>query len=180
MSVNHQFIEFSEQVVKRYVKVGIGGLAGWRLNPRNAVNSNERIDWLLQTPEKSVTYHPYTDEQATQVVQTSFSYEDEVLELYSEREVIAFERMNRLLIENGLLVEFSEKAPEVDRTNALSDTELQRIARMKTTANFQQRVTAITSVNTLQALLDAIEQVEDVKYSHVKFVKARINELNKR
>ncbi len=180
MSVNHQFVEFSDQVKKRYVKAGLGGLSGWRLNPRDGVNTNNRIDFLLVTPESSLEYTPYTEDKNTQIRQVGFSYEDEVLELYSEREVQAFQRMNRLLIENGLLVEYSAEAPEVRQNNAVTEAEMNRIARMKTAAHFNKRISEITSVQVLNSILRIMEELDDVKNGQLKAIRARINELNTR
>ena len=59
-SVNNQFLEFSDQVVKRYTKTRLLPITGYRLNPRNAVNPNERIDFILATPEDNVEYFEYT------------------------------------------------------------------------------------------------------------------------
>jgi hypothetical protein len=176
-SMNHQFLEFSDQVLKRYVKVGIEALTGYRLNPRNAVNPNERIDFLLATPEENVQYTPYNDGEPTKVKQVKFSYEDEVLELYTAMEVKSFERMNRLLIENGLLVEYSEQAPEVDKVNVISDTELNRLARTKTLALFKDKVNKLTSIHTLNSLLDLMDNIDTVTNAQMKAVRERINEL---
>jgi hypothetical protein len=177
-SENHQYIEFSDQVLKRYVKTRLEPITGFRLNPRNSVNPNERISFLLATPEDNVQYTPYGDGNQTQLKQTAFTYEDEVLELYTETEVRAFERMNRLLIENGLLAEYSDTSPEVDKTNAISDAELRKIALTKTTALFQEKVSKITSVHILNALLDLMETLDNINYTHIKLVRSRLNELN--
>jgi hypothetical protein len=177
-SRNHQYMQFSDQVKRRYVKTRIEPITGWRLNPENAVNPNERIDFLLATPDSNVNVTPYGEGQATKVEQTGFTYEAEVLELYSDNEIRSFERMNRLLIENGLLVEYSETAPEVDRVNALSDIEIRKIARLKTKDAFTRRVAGITSTHTLNTLLEAVEDA-DAPMSYAKIIKERVNELNK-
>ena len=178
-SMNHQFLEFSDQVLKRYVKSGIEALTGYRLNPRNAVNPNERIDFLLATPEENVQFTPYGDGEPTKVKQVNFSYEDEVLELYTAMEVKSFERMNRLLIENGLLIEYSDQAPEVEKTNVLSDAEMNRLARTKTFAIFKEKVNKLTSVHTLNSLLELMDTIDTVTNSQMKTVRERIHELQK-
>lgn len=179
-SVNHQFLQFSDNVVKRYVKTTISPITGYRLNPANAQNPNERLDFLLATPESSLQITPYGEGENTKHKQIGISYEDEVLELYSDLEVRSFERMNRLLLHNNILVEYQGTQPEIDTRNMLSDIDMRRIATTKTTAVFKTKVDDITSVHTLTTILALMEDLEDVKYTHVKYIKAKINELNSR
>lgn len=179
-SMNHQFLEFSDQVVKRYTKARLQPITGWRLNPRNSTNPNERIGFLLATPEENVEITPYDNTgnaEPTQVRQVKFTYDDEVLELYTELEVRSFERMNRLLLENGLLVEYSEDSPAVNKVNTLSDAELRRIAKTKSFPAFKLRVYEITSVFTLESLLDVMDTIDTVTNAQMKAVRERINEL---
>ena len=180
-SLNHQFLEFSDQVIKRYTKARLQPLTGLRLNPRNAVNPNERLEFLLATPEQNVEYIPYDQDgsgEPTKVKQIKFTYEDEVLELYTEMEVKSFERMNRLLIENGLLVEYSEHSPAVNRVNTLNDVELRKIAKLKMLNTFKSRVADLTSIVTLESLLEVLETVDTATLSQVRVVKERLDELN--
>lgn len=178
-SVNHQFVEFGDQVVARYVKTRLEPLMGFRLNPRNAINPNDRIDFLLATPEDNVQFTPYSDGQPTVVTATRLTYADEVLELYSDVEVRAFERMNRLLIENGLLIPYHSTAPDVDTTNSLNDSELRALAKIKTLDVFKARVQSLTSIHTLQALLTVMDSIESVTNAQMKVVKQHIHELNR-
>lgn len=181
-SSNHQFLEFSDRVLKRYVKARLEPLTGWRLNPRNAVNPNERLEFLLATPEDNIDITPYDatgNAEPTKLKQVKLTYEDEVLELYTDLEVRSFERMNRLLIENGLLIEYNEKEPEINKTNTLSDKELQRIARMKTLSAFSARVAELTSITTLESLLAIMDTVDTVTNAQMKVVREKINELNR-
>ncbi len=182
-SINHQFLEFSDQVVKRYTKARLQPLTGWRLNPRNSVNPNERIEFLLATPVDNVQFTPYDQDgsgEPTKVKQTKFTYEDEVLELYTDNEVRSFERMNRLLIENGLLVEYSDTASAVNKVNTLSDVELRKIAKMKLISAFKARIAELTSVYTLESLLEVMDTIDTVTMAQVKAVKERINEIKSR
>lgn len=176
-SMNHQFIQFNGEAVKRYTKTRLQPITGWRLNPENAVNPNERIEFLLATPEDNLEFTPYGDGENTKIRQVKFSYEDEVLELYTEQEAKSFERMNRLLIQNGLLVEYSETMPAIDTTNILSDAEMQKLARMKTLLSFKARIAGITSVYTLEKLLEVMDTVDTVTNAQMKAVKERINEF---
>lgn len=179
-SVNHQFMEFSDQVVKRYTKARLQPLTGWRLNPRNAVNPNERIEFLLATPESNVQFTPYDqdgDSEPTKVKQIKFTYEDEVLELYTANEVRSFERMNRLLVENGLLIEYSETQSPVNKVNTLSDVELRKIAKLKMLTTFKSRIVELTSIYTLETLLEVMDSIDTVTMAQVKAVKERINAI---
>lgn len=178
--MNHQFLEFSDQVVKRYTKLHLQPLTGWRLNPRNSVNPNERIEFLLATPEENVHFTPYDQDgngEPTKVKQIKFTYEDEVLELYTEIEVRSFERMNRLLIENGLLVEYNDVASPINKANTLSDAELRKIAKLKLISAFKTRIADISSVYTLESLLEIMDTIDTVNMAQVRAVKERINEL---
>lgn len=176
-SVNHQFMEFSDQVIKRYTKARLQPLTGWRLNPRNTVNPNERLEFLLATPEQNVEFTAYGEGEPTKAKQVIFTYEDEVLELYTEIEVRSFERMNRLLIENGLLVEYNDTASAVNTANTLSDAELRKIAKLKLISAFKLRVSDLTSVYTLESLMNIMETIDTVTVAQMKAVKERINEL---
>lgn len=179
-SENHQYLEFNDQVKKRYVRTVLQPITGYRLNPRNNVNPNERIAFVLATPDDNVEIIPYEEGIPTQVKQTKFSYEDEVLELYTDLEVRSFERMNKLLIENGILVPYNEQAPQIDITNLLTKEEILKIVKMRQTPTFKARVDQITSINTLKSLLSELEKDEDVKYTHIKYVTEKINEFNRR
>jgi len=179
-SENHQFMEFADQVKARYIKNGIQALTGYRLNPRNAVSPNERIHFLLTTPEENVEITPYDEGEPTKVRQVRFSYEDEVLELYTDIEVRSFERMNKLLIENGLLIPYDASAPDLNKSSVLNNTETAQLVKLKTTTLFKEKIDNIKSVYTLESILRALEEYEDAKYTHIKYVKSKINELNSR
>lgn len=176
-SINHQFMQFNGEAIKRYAKSRLQPITGWRLNPENAVNPNERIEFLLATPEDNLDFTPYGDGEPTKIKQHKFTYEDEVLELYTEQEARSFERMNRLLIQNGLLIEYSETMPEIDKSNTLSDIELNKLAKIKTLLAFKTRIAELTSVYTLEKLLDVMDAIDTVTNAQVKAVKERLNEL---
>ncbi len=176
-SVNHQFLEFSDSVVKRYTKARLQPLTGYRLNPRNAVNPNERLEFLLATPEDNVEYIAYSEGKPTSVKQVQFTYDEEVLELYSELEVRSFERMNKLLIENGFLIEYTENTPAINTVNTLSDVELRKIAKLKMITAFTARVQELTSVYTLESLLQVMDTMDTVTNAQTRIVKDRISEL---
>jgi len=178
-SVNHQFPEFSDRVIARYVKTVMTPISGYRLNPRNGVNPNERIEFLLTTDESDIEVIPYDDGQDTKHKQVRFSYDNEVLELYSDLEVRSFERMNRLLIENGILVPYSESAPEIDKTNLLTPREIKTLIK-STPDILKEKLSVITSLQILEKILTEMENNDTTTMAQLKIVKARLNELNKR
>jgi len=177
-SINHQFVEFSTQTVKRYTKTRIEPITCYRLNTRNGQNPNERIEVLLATPEENIEFTPYTTEKTTQLKQTKFTYADEVIELYSETEAVSFVRMNRLLLENGLIREYTGIEPELNMTNVLSDIDVNTIARITSEDVLSERLRDITSIDVLTSILEIMDSLPDTKNSNMKLIRGRINELN--
>lgn len=172
-SRNHQYVELSEQVVKRYVRTTLEPLTGYRTDP---LNPNVRVDWLLATPDRNYTYIPYTPEHTTQVRQDAFTYEDEVLELYSAAEVRVFQQLNKGLIEGGKLKEYTDVAPELDTSNALSDIQVVKIASIRQLPALKKELAGITSPQTL-ARVKATAEALDRPTSIVNAVQARIEEI---
>jgi len=179
-SINHQFLEFNQQVVKRYVRTTIYPIGGLRLNPRS--DKFDVIEFLLATPEDNYSYTPNVDPQggaviSTDVKQVKFDYADEVLELYTTEEVGLFQRLNRELLVDGALVEYDDTAPEIDLVNTLSDGDIKRLVRLKTKSTFESKIKEITSIRTLKLVMAALEDT-DAPMSYAKIVKERENELN--
>jgi hypothetical protein len=172
-SKNHQYVELSEQVVKRYVRTTLEPITGQRTDP---LNPTIRVDWLLATPDKNYTYIPYTPEHTTQVRQDAFTYEDEVLELYSPAEVRVFQQLNRSLIEAGKLKEYTDVAPVIDTSNALTDIQVIKLASIKQLPAFRKELTAITSPQTLERV-KAMAEALDRPTSIVKAVETRMEEI---
>lgn len=173
MSVNHQFIAFDNKIVKRYAKTTIGILTGYRLDPNRPEN---RLDWLLASPNQSFQV-VWEDGQAPKIIRTHFSYDDEVLELYSETEVKLFERLNKAAIESGALKIYTEEAPVVDTTNMMTDEEVESIAITKQIPSIKKKIAGINSIVTLKRILEAVEK-HDRPMSVAKAIQDRINELS--
>lgn len=165
MSSNHQFVEYGDNVVRRYVKTVPHILSGLRLNPHNP---KERMEFLLKTPENNFDFQ-------TRLVKT-VDYEEEVLEIYSDTELKVFERLNRSLIESGLLKEYAGEANSVDTTNLLNDDEVNDIAETRQLPVFKSKINKITSVISLKRIRKAIEELNR-PVSLVKAVENRIHEL---
>lgn len=172
-SKNHQFLDLSDQVVRRYVRTDIAPLTGYRLNP---TNPTMQMDWLLATPEENYDFIPYTSEKTTQVVQKTFSYHDEVLELYSDKEVRVFEQLNRKLLQEGKLKEYTEVAPELDTVNTLTDIQVIRLASIKQLPALKKELLRITSPQTLERIRATAEAL-DRPTSIVNAVKSRMQEI---
>lgn len=173
MSQNHQFIAFDSQIVKRYAKTITGILTGYRLDPNRPEN---RIDWLLSSPNKYFQV-VWEDGKEPKIIRTGFSYDDEVIELYSDTEVRLFERLNRAAIENGALKLYYDGAPDIDTTNFMSDDEVETIAMIKQIPAIKKKIAGIYSELTLKRILAAVEQ-HDRPMSVAKAIQARIDELS--
>lgn len=173
MSHNHQFIAFDDKIVKRYAKTTINILTGYRLDPYRPEN---RIDWLLSSPNKLFEV-VWEDGKEPITLRTGFSYEDEVIELYSDVEVKLFERLNRAAIENGALKIYTDSAPDIDTTNFMTDSEVEEIAVTKQLSSIKKKVADIYSILTLKRILASVEK-HDRPMSIAKAIQDRINELS--
>lgn len=173
MSINHQFIQHDDKIVKRYTKTVNGMVSGRRLDPNNPAN---QMTWLLQSPDGNfkVLWQGTGDEPRCERI--AFSYDLEVVELYSDVEVRLFERQNRALIERGVLKEYSEISPAIDTTNLLSDEEVTEFATIKQPLAFKKKISTITSVHTLRRILESVEK-RDRPMSFANTVHDRIKEL---
>lgn len=173
MSHNHQFIAFDQQIVKKYAKTSVGAMTGYRLDPYRPEN---RISWLLSSPNRLFTVTWVEGSPAT-ITRNGFSYDDEVIELYSDAEVRLFERMNRSAIESGALKVYTENAPVVDTTNVLTDAEIESIATTKQIPSLKKKVAALNSILTLKRILESVEK-HDRPMSVARAIQDRINELS--
>jgi hypothetical protein len=180
MSVNHQFFEYSDTIAARYVKTVPYSISGWRLDPSN---KNNRLSFLLSTPERDLVLknQPRLVDGVLSTYaleQNDFSYDEEVLELYSQEESKMFERLNRAAIEKGLLKPFTDKLPEVDTTNFLSDEEIIEIASVMSLSSFKKRISAIDSKPTLSRILEAANNLNR-SANIIRAVEDKIDELNR-
>lgn len=173
MSTNHQFIAFDNSIVKRYAKTTVSVLTGFRLDPYRPEN---RIDWLLSSPNRLFQV-VWEDGKKAELMKTGFSYEDEVIELYSDVEVKLFERLNKAAIESGALKVYNEGAPEIDTTNLLTDEEVETIATIKQIPSIKKKIAGINSPLTLKRILASVEK-HDRPMSVAKAIQSRIDELS--
>lgn len=154
MSKNHQYPEFDTPVA-RWRKAVVYKVTGVRLSP---YNESERIDFLLESKEDQ-----------------PFSYFDDVIELYSEKESRLFAVLNRAAIERGLLIPYTEAPKEVVTSNALTDDELKDLATYGNKVQFTAKVKEITSWVTLSRLLTQL--TENSPKWREDAIKARLAEL---
>lgn len=164
-SMNHQFIEYSDQTVKRYIKTVPNIVAGVRLNPHNP---QEQISFLLQTSPHDFDF--------TQHRVVGHTYENDVLELYSDKELKLFLKMNRNLIEQGLIKEYDGNHAETNLSNLLNDEEVKEVAALKPISALTERLSAITSEITLKRILEAAEELNR-PHNSIRAIQNRINEL---
>lgn len=162
MSKNNIFIGLEPSIYKRYAKVPVHMVAGTRLNPHDL---SQVIPWLLQT---DVENYDIKNKKLT------FVYEDEVIELYSKREYDSFIRLNKALLEGGLLKVYEDSASAVNEENTIPDSELEKIAGLR--SNFSEQVDKITSVMTLERLKKlAINSGKSIK--KIQYIDSRIEAL---
>ena len=165
MSKQNIYYELSDKVIKRYAKVPVHLVAGVRIDPYDTKNT---ISWLLMTDASNY------DEKTKQ---RTFVYEDEVIELYSQYEADAFVRLNKKLIERGLLKVYTGSGSSVDETNTMSDDELSQILSIRSNEDFASEVNKLSSSLTLIRLKQlAIDLGKSVK--RVQVLEARIKQLN--
>lgn len=177
MSKNHQFYEFDDQIVERWVKTPAHMISGKRVNPYNPV---EHIDFVLRTHRDNFDFQQHNQMQYPDVdSKRKFVYEDEVLELYTDTEAKLFRRLNRNLIERGLLKPYQGKARDTDMSNLLSDDDVQEIAMIKTLNGFKSKLKAITSVTTLDRIMVAVK-ANNRAISFLSAIEAKRDELNRK
>jgi hypothetical protein len=158
MSKNHQFIEFETQTVARWTKTVPHMVSGKRVNP---YKTNEHIDFVLKTDQRSFNFelinktaYPNPSEKFT------FVYEDEVVEIYSEMEEKLFQRLNKGLIERGLLKKYEGIHSSIDTSNALSDEDINTIATITNLLVFKKRLKEITSSVTIERVIAAVKAAD--------------------
>lgn len=167
MSHNHQYIEHSGNIKKRYVKTVPFMISGTRINP-NGITPNERVDFLLKTEE------PQFDFDKKKI--NGFNYSDDVLELYSDLEVRLFERLNKETIEAGYLKEFIGDTDSVDTSNLLKDEEIDELVKIKLPNVLKGKLKHITSAVTIERCLDRAKEL-DRSYKIIATIEDRLAEL---
>jgi hypothetical protein len=127
-SVFHQFIRLKEDhaVIKRYTKANIGTLSFFRYDPNNP---KLRLTAMLKTTMHDNWYpdNSYLVAEYGPCNINLWNYNNDVIELYEDVDnVEQFERMNRVLFDNGVLVEYD---PDVEYAYSNHDGALMEKAR---------------------------------------------------
>lgn len=101
--------------------------------------------------------------------------DNNIVELYSEREAYAFAQLNKAIIERGLLAhEDSQRNDEIELTNAMTDDELRALLLLKPQA-FASRAKQFTSPIPLRRLKELADDSTPVWI--VKAIDKRLAEL---
>lgn len=137
-SVNNIYLVNIEPPVKKYVKTIPSKLGGIRFDARG----EREVGFVLET-----------------INPDQFVYDDEVLEVYTEREDRALRQLNRKLFELGYLKEYAQDAPALDTANMLSDEEILEVAKTPNINTLKARLLDFTSAVTVERVLKAAQEV---------------------
>ncbi len=164
-SINHQFPELQDTIFRRYKKTVPHIIGGLRSNP---YKTGEQLSWQLKTPEDNFSF--------TENKLVDFTYDEEVLEIYTEADDKAFRRQNRVLFDQGLLVEFGSSRDESKSPNDLTDADIKEIAALKQVPAIRKRIHDITSRATLNRIKDTAKALER-SYRIIETIDERLAEL---
>lgn len=163
MSVNHQWVEFSEQVYTRYKKTSVNAIQGKRQDPL----TKARIDFILASDWRNFNM---------ETEKLTFNYDTDVIEVYSAEEDRVFRALNSYLFQNGFLAPYDGTREAVNTNNAISDVDVSDIAASKNLLQFKKRIRQIDSRVTLDRILDTVKRA-DRPYSFVTAIEERLKEL---
>jgi hypothetical protein len=138
---NNIFPQLASKIFARYKKTVPYMLGGRRLDPFK-VNENAEMDWILQTDDDNfdfITKQP-----------SGFTYEDEVIELYSEVELQVFKKLNAALFSEGLLQVYQGTQTEVVDNTGI---DLDELAKIKLPTQFKKAVAKLP-----KTMLPALEK----------------------
>lgn len=146
-SKHNLYPEFGDQVVERWQKACIHPVAGTRLDPYDT--TGKRLDFILISAEEDFNFDTR---------KLTFRYDNDIIELYSAREVTVFRALNQNAIESGLLVPYGNSRAQINTVNALTDEQVLEIAEMSNLLKFRKALAEITSINTLKRILDKVPE----------------------
>lgn len=157
MSENHQYLELQgKDVFARYQKTQVAALALTRPDPHDL---SKRAHVLVITPESALRYKKDNDGYDIFDGRETVSYDDEVIEIYSEMEDKIFRRLNEKLFADGELVAYEERRTARDTSNALTQSEVVDIANLKNLPLFRSKLKGVTSLITLDRIREAVIQL---------------------
>ncbi len=155
-SMNNIFLVNIDPPVKKYVKTIPSKLGGVRFD----ASGKNQVGFILQSSPTG-----------------EFVYDDEVLEIYTDREDRAFRQMNKSLFTQGYLKEYVQEAPELDTANMLTDNEVTEIASMRNIQQLTKRISELTSKFSVQRILDEANTIGRPAKT-VAVIQARLVELS--
>lgn len=147
MSVNTQFPELSDSAVERWKKVSVHAITGIRLDP---YTEGRRMPFLLESKEKNFSADNRT---------LTFSYEDDVIELYSAREVTLFRALNKYLFEQGLIAPYESGQSIAHLDQVFTDSMLHEMLTLRK-AEFIAKLATIDSWVTIGRLLPLLRDTD--------------------
>lgn len=163
MSKNNIYPTKSHEVYKRYAKVPANIIAGLRADP---FDPRIQVGWTLSTSEEDFDF--------VKKARARFTYENEVLEVYSEQEDVLFRRLNKNLLNQGLLKEYTGvDADTSSSTNFVTDEQINAIVEIRSLADFTKELTKFTSEDTLERILNAAV-ASNKSYKKIQAIEARI------
>lgn len=144
MAKNNIYPAKSQEIFKRYAKVPVNIVAGLRVDP---FDTRVQVGWTLSTSESDFDFK--------EKVRREFVYDNEVLEVYSEHEDVMFRRLNKNLLDKGLLKEYTGIQSDSTYNNFISDEQVTVIVEMRSLTDFREELEKFTSVDTLDRIKDA-------------------------
>lgn len=137
MQYNNIFILSDNEPVARYSKAVEYNISGMRLDLEG-----KPVDFLL----------------ATQVPGT-FQYNDEVVEIYTEKEHRYFMNANRHLLEAGLVKPYGQSKDKTNLSQVLSDEDVAAIVALRIPSAIAKRIADINSIAVLNRVYSHAEEV---------------------
>ncbi len=155
MSKNNIYLMYSEDCFIKYKKSVKHAISGWRIDPE----SKKEVEFFLVNPSNN------------------FSYDDDILEVYSEKENKFMIQRNKYLFEQGMLVEYKGLMSDVDLTNTLTEDEVEIVATIKNIADLKLRLADFDSKVTVGRNLEKAEFVGR-PVTFIKSIRSRLEELD--
>lgn len=155
MSFNNILLTAITDPAYKYAKAIPSKLCGKRLDPI----TNEVIDFILESAADG-----------------RFVYENDVIELYNEREHRYFMQANRPFILNGLLKQYAGDALPIDLSNIMSDEDVERIASLRTLPAVKKALSEVSSSVTLDRILLMAKHIGRPQ-SVIALIEQRITEI---
>jgi hypothetical protein len=155
MSVNNIYLVVPTEPYKKYVKTVPSSIAGKRFNDR----ADAEVGFLLRS------------------VPGVFSYDDEVLEVYSDREDRFLKQANKSLFESGMLKEYTGNRSAMDTRNIMSDEDVLEIASLRNVMQLSKKLEDIDSKITAQRILDTAKEIGRPAKT-LELIEKKVKDLN--